>query len=140
MARLNVERKDFGKNTLIINHLSINLNMLYFIFLKKTPIKNRNIIQWWFILRNSDFMVSSKRFWKQTWKEQKSMPCRIIKIRRGVTLSESVFQRFMGAFMFRYTCLIKKIIMCFKILFLCKFTVKRVKRITTKLWSLSSKI
>lgn len=39
MARLNVERKDFGKNTLIINHLSINLNMLYFIFLKKTPIK-----------------------------------------------------------------------------------------------------
>lgn len=46
MARLNVERKDFGKNTLIINHLSINLNMLYFIFKKKTPIKNRNIIQW----------------------------------------------------------------------------------------------
>lgn len=39
MARLNVERKDFGKNTLIINHLSINLNMLYFIFKKKTPIK-----------------------------------------------------------------------------------------------------
>lgn len=140
MARLNVERKDFGKNTLIINHLSINLNMLYFIFLKKTPIKNRNIIQWWFILRNFDFMVSSKRFWKQTWKEQKSMSCRIIKIRRGVTLSESVFQRFMGAFMFGYTCLIKKIIMCFKILFVCKFTVKRVKRITTKLWSLSSKI
>lgn len=32
MARLNVERKDFGKITLIINHLSINLNMLYFIF------------------------------------------------------------------------------------------------------------
>lgn len=140
MARLNVERKDFGKNTLIINHLSINLNMLYFIFKKKKPIKNRNIIQWWFILRNFDFMVSSKRFWKQTWKEQKSMSCRIIKIRRGVTLSESVFQRFMGAFMFRYTCLIKKIIMCFKILFVCKFTVKRVKRITTKLWSLSSKI
>lgn len=56
---------------------------------------------------------------------------------QGVTLSESVFQRFMGAFMVRYTCLIKKIIMCFKILFVCKFTVKRVKRITTKLWSLS---
>lgn len=35
MARLNVERKDFGKNKLIINHLSINLNMLYFKFLKK---------------------------------------------------------------------------------------------------------
>lgn len=141
MARLNVERKDFGKITLIINHLSINLNMLYFIFLKKTPIKNRNIIQWWFILRNFDFMVSSKRFWKQTWKEQKSMSCRIIKIRRGWLCPRlSVFQRFMGAFMFRYTCLIKKIIMCFKILFLCKFTVKRVKRITTKLWSLSSKI
>lgn len=35
MARLNVERKDFGKNTLIINHLSINLNMLYFILKKK---------------------------------------------------------------------------------------------------------
>lgn len=35
MARLNVERKDFVKNTLIINHLSINLNMLYFIFKKK---------------------------------------------------------------------------------------------------------
>lgn len=46
MARLNVERKDFGKNTLIINHLSINLNMLYFKFKKKTPIKNRNIFQW----------------------------------------------------------------------------------------------
>lgn len=74
-------------------------------------------------------MVSSKRFWKQTWKEQKSMSCRIIKIRRGVTLSESVFQRFMGTLMLRYTCLIKKIIMCFKILFVCKFTVKRVKRI-----------
>lgn len=29
---MNVERKDFGKNTLIINHLPINLNMLYFIF------------------------------------------------------------------------------------------------------------
>lgn len=36
MARLNVERKDFGKNTLIINHLSINLNMLYFILKKNT--------------------------------------------------------------------------------------------------------
>lgn len=35
MARLNVERKDFGKNTLIINHLSINLNMLYFKFKTK---------------------------------------------------------------------------------------------------------
>lgn len=35
MARLNVERKDFGKNTLIINHLSINLKMLYFIFKKE---------------------------------------------------------------------------------------------------------
>lgn len=35
MARLNVERKDFGKNTLIINHLSLNLNMLYFKFKKK---------------------------------------------------------------------------------------------------------
>lgn len=124
----------------IICLLTLTCYILF--FLKKTPIKNRNIIQslWWFILRNFDFMVSSKRFWKQTWKEQKSMSCRIIKIRRGVTLSESVFQRFMGAFMFRYTCLIKKIIMCIKILFVCKFTVKRVKRITTKLWSLSSKI
>lgn len=134
MARLNVERKDFGKNTLIINHLSINLNMLY---LNKNTYQNRNNIQWWFILRTFDFIVSSQRFWKQTWKEQKSMSCRIFKIRRGVTLSESVFQRFMGTLMLRYTCLIKKIIMCFKILFVCKFTVKRVKRITTKLWSLS---
>lgn len=112
----------------------------YILYLNKNTYQNRNIIQWWFILRNFGFIVSSKRFWKQTWKEQKSMSCRIIKIRRGVTLSESVFQRFMGAFMVRYTCLIKKIIMCFKILFVCKFTVKRVKRITTKLWSLSSKI
>lgn len=39
MARLTVERKDFGKNTLIINHLSINLNMLYYIFKKKQPSK-----------------------------------------------------------------------------------------------------
>lgn len=122
----------------IICLLTLTCYILYF---KKTPIKNRNIIQWWFILRNFDFMVSSKRFWKQTWKEQKSMSCRIIKIRRGWLCPRlSVFQRFMGAFMFGYTCLIKKIIMYFKILFLCKFTVKRVKRITTKLWSLSSKI
>lgn len=35
MTRLTVERKDFGKNTLIINHLSINLNILYFILKKK---------------------------------------------------------------------------------------------------------
>lgn len=118
----------------IICLLTLTCYILYF---KKNTYQNRNIIQWWFILRTFDFIVSSQRFWKQTWKEQKSMSCRIIKIRRGVTLSESVFQRFMGTLMLRYTCLIKKIIMCFKILFVCKFTVKRVKRITTKLWSLS---
>lgn len=44
MARLNVERKDFGKNTLIINHLSINLNMLYFIFKKKKHLSKTEIL------------------------------------------------------------------------------------------------
>lgn len=140
MARLTVERKDFGKNTLIINHLSINLNMLNFIFFKKTTYQKPKYYSVVIHFKEFWFYCIVKKILKTNLKRTKSMSCRIIKIRRGVALSESVFQRFMGAFMVRYTCLIKKIIMCFKILFVCKFTVKRVKRITTKLWSLSSKI
>lgn len=94
----------------IICLLTLTCYILYF---KKNTYQNRNIIQWWFILRTFDFIVSSQRFWKQTWKEQESMSCGIIKIGRGWLFPRlSVFQRFIGAFIFRYTCL-----MCFKILF-----------------------
>lgn len=89
----------------IICLLTLTCNIL---FLKKNTYQKPKYYSVVIHFKEFSFFCIVKKILKTNLKRTKSMSCRIIKIRRGVTLSESVFQRFMGAFMFRYTCLIKK--------------------------------